>query len=116
MTTVLAVALGAALGAPLRFIIERRFTSTRFPTGLLVVNVAGSLIAGVVVSATSGVLEQFLLIGFCGALTTYSGFAWQAANLWREQRRTFWGAVLGITVGSAGAFLVGYQVTAFLVG
>lgn len=113
---VLAVALGAALGAPMRFAIERRFISTPFPSGLLVVNVAGSLIAGVVMAATSGLLQQFLLVGFCGALTTYSGFAWQAANLWRERRQIFWAAISVMTVGCAIAFLAGYQVTALLVG
>lgn len=112
---VLAVALGAALGAPMRFAIERRFISTPFPSGLLVVNVAGSLTAGVVMAATSGVLQQFLLVGFCGALTTYSGFAWQAANVWRERRQVFWAAVGVMTAGCAVAFLVGYQVTGLLV-
>lgn len=116
MITVFVVAIGAAFGAPLRFAIERRFASTRFPSGLLVVNVAGSLIAGVVMAAMSGVLQQFLLVGFCGALTTYSGFAWQASNLWRERRQLFWVAVSVMTVGCAVAFLVGYEVTALLVG
>ena len=116
MITVVAVALGAALGAPLRFAIERRFAATQFPSGLLVVNVAGSLIAGVVMAATSGVLQQFLLVGFCGALTTYSGFAWQASNVWRERRQIFWAAVSVMTIGCAVAFLVSYQVTALLVG
>lgn len=116
MITVLVVALGAAVGAPARFALERRFIAPVFPRGLLVVNVLGSFVAGVVLVATSGWVQDLLLIGFCGALTTYSGFAWQAANMWREHRRTFWVAISAMTVGCAAAFVVGYEITSRSVG
>jgi CrcB protein len=112
MMTLVVVALGAALGAPLRFLIERRFTTPRFPSGLLVVNVVGSLIAGIVMAGSTGLLRSFLMIGFCGALTTYSGFAWQSAQLWRQQRGTMWLSVSAMTIGCALAFWLGYAATA----
>jgi len=109
MITVLAVALGAALGAPLRFALERHFTRGVFPRGLLTVNVLGSLIAGIALASTDGVLRTFVMVGFCGALTTYSGFAWQAAQLWRDQRSLMWWMVVVMTIGSSAAFWLGYS-------
>jgi fluoride exporter len=111
MITVAVVALGAALGAPLRFVLERRFATGHFPSGLLVVNVLGSVAAGIVMAGTSGVLQSFLMIGFCGALTTYSGFAWQAAQLWRQQRSLMWVALVLMTAGCSIGFWLAYEAT-----
>jgi fluoride exporter len=82
-TAALLVALGAAAGAPLRFLaghhLDRRGP---FPWGTLLVNVVGSGLLG----WFSGLaLDErawaFLGVGFCGALTTYSAFAVQAVGL-----------------------------------
>jgi fluoride ion exporter CrcB/FEX len=58
MIEVLAIALGAAIGAPSRFILDRwvvgHAPTKRFPWSLLVVNVLGSAIAGVVFALTTG--------------------------------------------------------------
>ena len=48
MATVLLIAVGAAFGAPTRFIIDRRLNG-RWPRGTLMVNLAGSLILGLAV-------------------------------------------------------------------
>jgi fluoride exporter len=109
MITVLAVALGAAIGAPIRFALERHYTRGVFPRGLLVVNILGSLIAGIAMAITDGVLRTFLMVGFCGALTTYSGFAWQAAQLWHERRSMMWWMIAAMTIGSTLAFWLGYS-------
>ena len=79
--TVLLVALGAAVGAPLRFLTDWAMQARyghRFPWGTLTVNVAGSLVLGFVVGlpAAPGV-AALVGTGFCGALTTYSSFAVQ---------------------------------------
>lgn len=79
--TALLVAVGAAVGAPLRFLIGR-WLDGRFPWGTLLVNVLGSFLLGIF-SAMS--LRQSLgesgyalvATGFCGAFTTYSTFAVQ---------------------------------------
>lgn len=87
--TALLVALGAALGAPLRYAVDR-FLQSRidsvFPWGTLVVNVAGSFAMGVLLgrAADGGVspgIVSILGMGFCGALTTYSTFSYETLRL-----------------------------------
>ena len=76
--TALLVALGAAVGAVLRYLAAHWFDDARFPAGTLVVNVAGSFMLG---AFSAMVLENswFALLGtgFCGGMTTYSTFAVQ---------------------------------------
>ncbi|HRK47136.1 MAG TPA: CrcB family protein, partial [Nocardioides sp.] len=48
--TVLLVALGAALGAPLRFAVASALDEDRFPWGTLAVNVTGSFLLGLFVA------------------------------------------------------------------
>lgn len=79
--TVLLVALGAAVGAPLRFIIGH-FLDRDHPSGTLLVNVVGSFVLGLLSAlALSGQEMALLGVGFCGGLTTYSSFAVQANRL-----------------------------------
>ncbi len=59
-------------------------------------NVLGSLLAGIVIASTSGDLRMLLLVGFCGAFTTFSGFAWETDRLWPDARRLFWLAVVDV--------------------
>lgn len=78
---VLCVAAGAALGAPVRFLVERRLAGA-YPWGTFVVNLAGSAVLGALVAADVG--EAWLALvgaGFCGALTTFGGFAAQVLDL-----------------------------------
>jgi CrcB protein len=73
------------VGAPLRYLVEslanRNRALTDFPRGLFMVNVMGSALAGIVVAATSGNLRLMLLVGLCGAFTTFSTFAAELAGL-----------------------------------
>lgn len=85
--TVLLVAVGAAVGAPLRYFTDR-FVRTRhdtvFPWGTLTVNVTASLILGVLGGAAervSAVLAALIGTGFCGALSTYSTFGYENQQL-----------------------------------
>ena len=74
--------LGAGIGAPTRYVIDRFFRdSYKFPYGILIVNVLGSFLLGVVANERSDF--AFLLVGFCGALTTWSAFA---LDLFAERR------------------------------
>lgn len=74
--------LGAGIGAPTRYVIDRFFRdSYKFPYGILIVNVLGSFLLGVVANERSDL--AFLLVGFCGALTTWSAFA---LDLFAERR------------------------------
>jgi CrcB protein len=81
---VLLVALGAMVGAPLRFLTDRalkQWVPGRFPWGTLAVNIVGSLILGVVAAAADPVVATLLGTGFCGALTTYSTFSYETFAL-----------------------------------
>jgi CrcB protein len=73
--TALLVALGAAVGAPLRFLLGH-YLDDHFPKGTLLANLAGSFLLGVFSGLSlSGDAMAVLGIGFCGAFTTYSAFA-----------------------------------------
>lgn len=75
--TALLVALGAAVGAPLRFVIASRIDGD-FPWGTMAVNVAGSFLLGLFSALALTDHELALLgTGFCGGFTTYSAFAVQ---------------------------------------
>ena len=68
------VALGAALGAPARYLIDQYFRKfTRKPIGTFSVNIVGSFLIGLTFSDKSQ-WHDFLAIGFAGAFTTWSTF------------------------------------------
>jgi fluoride exporter len=85
--TPLLVCLGAALGAPARWALDRavqRRHDSAFPWGTFVVNVSGSLALGIllgVVGAGQAPLVALLGTGFLGAFTTYSTFAVETLRL-----------------------------------
>ncbi len=68
------VILGAAIGAPARFVIDqslRKFSNA--PWGTFTVNVLGSFIIGLTWGATDNTIA-LVAIGFAGAFTTWSTF------------------------------------------
>jgi CrcB protein len=76
----LLVALGAAVGAPLRLLAGHHL-DRRTHWGTLLVNLLGSALLGWVVG--HGIDGRPLLLvgtGFCGAFTTYSAVAVQSVN------------------------------------
>ena len=89
---ILLVAAGAVFGGIVRFLTiyySRSFMrSMDFPWGTLVVNLVGCLIAGYVLtwSADPASDRSRLLIvtGFCGALTTFSTFAFESMEYWHQ--------------------------------
>lgn len=88
MTFVL-VAVGAAVGAPLRYVVDRLIQRRQdgvFPWGTLTVNVTGSFLFGLVMAAAvtgdaSPELVAAIGFGFCGGLTTYSTFGYETLQL-----------------------------------
>ena len=102
--TVLLVALGGAVGAPLRFAVAS-WLDDEVPWGTLAVNVAGSFVLGLLVSVSvDGPGYALLGVGFCGGLTTYSAFAVQTVRLsWRGAAYA-----VGTVVLSVGAAALGY--------
>jgi CrcB protein len=84
--------VGAAVGAPLRYVVDRlvqRRHESVFPWGTLVVNVVGSFVLGLLVSAAadgdlSADLVTLVGTGFCGALTTYSTLSYETLRLFDD--------------------------------
>ena len=121
--TLLMVALGAAVGAPARYLADRAVQSRHemvMPWGTVVVNVIGSLILGALTGAGTMVSPTVLALlgtGFCGALTTYSTFSFET---WRLIEQESYGAAVANVVVSVGAGLAavvaGYAAAAALVG
>jgi CrcB protein len=111
--TVLLVALGAAVGAPLRYLTDRAIQSRHrsvFPWGTLTVNVAGSLLLGFLLARPAGPAVTALLgTGFCGALTTYSTFSYETFQLARQgESLPAVANALGSILAGLGAATVGY--------
>lgn len=72
--TVLAVAVGGAVGAMTRYAVARAIPKRGLDTVL--VNVVGSFLLGVVLaSPMPNPVATAIGVGFCGALTTFSSFA-----------------------------------------
>jgi fluoride exporter len=111
--TVLLVALGAAVGAPARYLadraVQRRFGS-RFPWGTFAVNVVGCFVLGLVAGSRMVPAGIVTLVGtgFCGALTTYSTFSWESLRLaedgpgWRALAYTLGSTAVGLGAAALG--------------
>jgi len=87
---VLLVALGAAVGAPLRFLVDKHMvgrwllnntTRTPLPWGTFTVNILGSFVLGLLTGVTDRTTTLLVGVGFCGAFTTYSTFAAETTAL-----------------------------------
>lgn len=81
------VAVGAGVGAPLRFLAAGRLdASGGLPAGTLLVNLVGSFLLGLFAGlALDGAALALLGTGLCGGLTTYSGLAVQTHGLLRTR-------------------------------
>lgn len=88
MNAVLFVAAGGALGALCRYLtgmFAAALFGPLFPMGTLIVNVLGCFVIGsVYASEPSGPLGEFVLQGFCGALTTFSTFSLDSFRLFQQ--------------------------------
>jgi CrcB protein len=85
-----AVAVGAMLGANLRFIVGNwavdRFGAD-YPYGTFIVNVSGAFVIGIVLSfvgervGINPLWRLFFATGFLGGYTTFSTYAWETLTL-----------------------------------
>ena len=89
--TLLTVALGGAVGASLRYLVNvatPRLLGHGFPYATMIVNVAGSALMGalvVVLAHKSGTrFAPFLMTGVLGGFTTFSAFSLDAITLWER--------------------------------
>ncbi len=86
----LIVAAGGALGSVGRYLIGAlaiRLWGPNFPWGTFIVNIAGSLMIGLLVEAVARALNQsadmrlFIVTGFLGGFTTFSSFSLDAMTM-----------------------------------
>lgn len=110
MTGFVLVCLGAAAGAPSRYLLDRLIQSRHSattPWGTVSVNLSGSLLLGLLYGAGAGA-ELLLLVGtgFCGTFTTYSTFAFESVRLIEDRAYRPAFANLSVTLlgGLAAAF------------
>ena len=95
------VILGAAIGAPTRFVIDqflRKFSNA--PWGTFTANVLGSFVIGLTWGATENT-TALVAIGFAGAFTTWSTFMldiYFAVEL-KKFKAAFFNLVGSITLG-----------------
>jgi CrcB protein len=121
-SAILLVFFGGAVGSMWRYwwsgLVAERFGET-FPFGTLIVNIVGSTLigtfAGLLLQVANGrlstALQQLLMVGVCGGLTTFSSFSLQTYNLIVDGR---WLSALANIALSAGLCLggvaIGWQV------
>jgi len=116
------VSLGGFCGAISRYYVSRGF-SKRFPSsppyGTLAVNLLGSFVLGCLLGGSNlsgegqAALYNALGIGFCGAFTTYSTFAFETMQMLIEKRFSQFLLYIGTTyvIGIACVF-AGYYAAA----
>ena len=112
--TLLLVVIGAAVGAPARYLTDL-FVQSRHdavvPWGTLTVNAVGSLVLGLTAGlVTAGGAPAWVLTlvgtGFCGALTTFSTFSFETVRLMEEgsSLEAFGNVAMSLLAGLLAAF------------
>jgi CrcB protein len=93
ITRYLIVGAAGSLGAMLRLLVSTicfRYFGSAFPVGTMVINLSGSLFLGwflAVMTARPAVSENLRIavaVGFVGAYTTFSTFAYESNALWDD--------------------------------
>ena len=117
--TILYIALGGVAGTLSRYGLEgwiQGRSASGFPLGTLTVNLAGSLLLGVILRLATGAtfitpdVRAGLTIGFCGAFTTMSTFSYESAALLNDgdylraalyMGATIAGCIVAVMLGTA---------------
>lgn len=87
---VAAVAVGGAAGAAVRWSLVTSIDTGRFPWAVFLLNVAGSILLGVLLAEETRrpsrrvLLHDAGAIGFCGGVTTFSTFSIEVVELIRD--------------------------------
>lgn len=104
---VLLVALGGALGSVARYLAAQgvnRWAGSPFPWGTLFVNIAGSLLIGLLMVwvLKAGEAREnarlLLVTGIMGGFTTFSSFSWETWRLVEDGRLAWAGANVLLSV------------------
>ena len=92
MNQIISVALGGAFGAVARLLLQNSFAkfSLNFPFAILFANALGCFTMGYLYPFANSwpqSLKFFILTGFLGSLTTFSGFTIDAIVLLADQKQ-----------------------------
>jgi len=106
---VLAISLGAALGALMRWQLGIRLNGflPGMPPGTLAANMIGGFIIGLAIAyfAQSPTLPPewrlFIVTGFCGGLTTFSTFSAEVVTLLQEGQMAWAMGTMGVHLGGS---------------
>lgn len=108
------VALGGALGASIRFIINHFSGKGLLPLGTVTVNLLGCFLAGLLAGLASRInfplqAKYFIFTGILGGMTTFSAFSLETFLLWQDGSRYL--ALINILINLTGLPLVylGYK-------
>ena len=116
----LIVGLGGGVGSMLRYAVQKFFqaqTAAAFPTGTLLVNIAGCFLIGILWSLVSRSLtwneemKLLLMTGFCGGFTTFSAFTLEGIGLLKENKTAlFFIYLTASVVGGLLATFIGIRI------
>jgi len=106
LNSIIAISVGASLGAVLRWVLGMRLNSLfpALPPGTLVANLVGGYVIGVAMAyfaTTPSISAEWRLLivtGFCGGLTTFSTFSAEVVTLLQQGRLAMAGAVVAAHV------------------
>jgi CrcB protein len=96
----LLIALGAGIGAPLRYFIDdrvKKLHSQTIPIQTLLINTLGSFVLGVAIHRSAN-LGFLLGTGFAGAFTTWSTLTLECFNLVQTKKFDIALIYLGLTL------------------
>jgi CrcB protein len=116
----LIVGLGGGAGSMLRYAVQKIFqvqSVAPFPTGTLLVNIAGCFLIGILWSMVSRSLtwneemKLLLMTGFCGGFTTFSAFTLEGIGLLKENKTAlFFIYLTASVVGGMLATFIGIRI------
>lgn len=115
------VFLGGGLGSVIRFYFSGVFNKENFfgmhlPIGTLLVNVASCFVLGMLIQRQASQtltmpLNFFLLVGFCGGLSTFSAFGYELYHYVQKDQMLHGLGYLCISISTGiGAILLGVKI------